>query len=170
MDWSISSDYIQYIRRRIALKIRYTAAISFPRGYFLASKHRGFTVLSCKSLQGLAATYLQDIYNQEAYTWTYWHGCGVEPVRNPVVSVPCLTCRTARTFTTLARRGTYLTPQLRVKCFIYTSQEHKIYPCVFGKRSLPVITSLLMQWGRTASYPFSFPTVSRAFVTAREVS
>ena len=95
--------------------------------------------------------------NQEACIWTYWHGCRVEPVRNLVVSVPCLTCRTARTFTTLARRGTYLTPQLRVKCFIYTSQEHKIYPCVFGKRSLPVITSLLMQSGRTASYPFSFP-------------
>ena len=89
---------------------------------------------------------------------TYEHidcRCGVESVRNLVVSVPCLTCRTARTFTTLARRGTYLTPQLRVKCFIYTSQEHKIYPCVFGKRSLLVITSLLMQSGRTASYPFS---------------
>ena len=30
------------------------------------------------------------------------HGCRVEPVRNLVVSDPCLTCRTARSFTTLA--------------------------------------------------------------------
>ena len=109
------------------------------------------------------------IYNQVAYIWTYWHGCGVESVRNLVVSVPCLTCRTARTFTTLARRGTYLTPQLRVKCFIYTSQEHKIYPCVFGKRSLPVITSLLMQSGRTASYPFSFPQSLWEFMLSLEL-
>ena len=42
------------------------------------------------------------IINQEAFIWTYWHGCRVEPVRNLVVSDPCLTCRTARSFTTLA--------------------------------------------------------------------
>ena len=32
----------------------------------------------------------------------YWHGCRVEPVRNLVASDPCLTCRTARSSTTLA--------------------------------------------------------------------
>ena len=43
------------------------------------------------------------LLNQEL---TYLHECRVKPIRNPVVSVPCLTCRIARTFTTLARRGT----------------------------------------------------------------
>ena len=38
----------------------------------------------------------------------------VKPIRNPVVSVPCLTCRIARTFTTLARRGT-----ISEACWIY---------------------------------------------------
>ena len=50
------------------------------------------------------------------------------------VSVPCLTCRIARTFTILARRGTLLTLQLSVESsIIYTIPNCRIFPCVFGK-------------------------------------
>ena len=45
----------------------------------------------------------------------------------PSSSVPCLTCRIARTFTTLARRGTWLTPQLSVESYIYTTTYGKWY-------------------------------------------
>ena len=47
----------------------------------------------------------KELLNQEL---TYRHECRVKPIRNPVVSVPCLICRIARTFTSLARRGTYI--------------------------------------------------------------
>ena len=52
-----------------------------------------------------------------------------KPIRDPVVSVPCLTCRIARTFTTLARRGTYSSLYNSVSKVIFI--HYRIFLCVF---------------------------------------